>query len=87
MYWCFAHDLRGFLGKQIILEMSLQIIQQRLQQRRQNLLLMLRKAVYENRNSPYLKLLKIVGCEYGDFKKMVTTSGKLLPLHIQKAKK
>ena len=75
MYWRFARDLRGFLNQPITLEMSRKVIRQRLRQRQENLLAMIRKAVYENENSPYLKLLKIAGCEYGDFEKMLGAKG------------
>ena len=63
MYWRFAHDIRGFLDKPMTLEMSRQVIRRRLQQRQQNLLMMVRKTVYHNSNSPYLKLLENAGAD------------------------
>ncbi len=75
MYWRFSRDLKAFLDKPITLYISQKIIRQRLQQRRQNLLLMVRKTVYQNRRSPYMKLLEIAGCEYGDFEKLVNAEG------------
>jgi len=75
MYWRFARDLRGFLNQPITLEMSQQIIRERLCHRQENLLAMVKKAVYENKNSPYLKLLNIAGCEYGDFERMINAEG------------
>jgi hypothetical protein len=75
MYWRFARDLRKFLGQPVTLEMSRQIIKQRLQDRDRNLLAMVKRAVYDNRKSPYLKLLRSVGCEYGDFEQALSAEG------------
>jgi len=75
MYWRFAWGLRGFLREPITLEQSREIIRQRLQNREQNLLLLVKRAIYENKTSPYLKLLKLAGCEYGDFEQMVQSDG------------
>ncbi len=74
-YWRFAWGLREFLKEPITLEQSRQIIRQRLQNREQNLLVMVKRAIYDNAASPYLKLLQLVGCEYGDFEKMVLADG------------
>jgi hypothetical protein len=73
--WRFMRGLRGFLKKPITLEQSQEIIKQRLQNRSQNLLSLVKRAVYENKTSPYLKLLEIAGCEYGDFERMVLADG------------
>lgn len=74
-YWRFVWKLREFLSEPMTLERSQQIIQQRLNNRDQNLLGIIRKAIYGNANSPYLKLLKITGCEYGDIEKMIRSDG------------
>jgi hypothetical protein len=36
---------------------------------------MVKRIIYQNKNSPYLKLLNLAGCEYGDFEKMVLSDG------------
>lgn len=75
MYWRFARDLRKFLGQPITLEMSQKIIKQRLRDREKNLLAIVKRATYDNRNSPYLRLLQNAGCEYGDFEKALLSEG------------
>jgi len=75
MYWRFAWELRKFLGEPITLEQSRQTIKQRLGDRDKNLLTIVKRTIYENKKSPYLKLLNFAGCEYGDFEKMVRSDG------------
>ncbi len=75
MYWRFAWGLRKFLKEPIDLEESRQMIRQRLEDREKNFLSMVKKAIYENEPSPYLKLLRFVGCEYGDLERMVRSDG------------
>jgi len=66
MYWRLATGLRGFLKEPITLEQARAIIKERLANRERNLLTIVRRAIYENERSPYLKLLKLAGREYGD---------------------
>jgi hypothetical protein len=75
MYLRFVSGLRGFLKEPITLQKSREIIKQRLENREQNLLNIVKRAIYGNEHSPYLKLLKVVGCDYGDFEKMVCAEG------------
>jgi len=75
VYWRFAWGLRGFLKEPVTLEQGRELIRQRLQNREQNLLEMMKRAIYDNAASPYLKLLELAGCEYGDFEKMVRSDG------------
>jgi len=75
MYWRFARDLGRFLKEPITLEQSRKIIKRRLDNRANNLLTIVKNAIYDNKNSPYLKLLRFAGCEYGDFEKMVCSDG------------
>jgi len=75
MYARFAWGLNGFLRKTIGIEQSRQIILQKLQNRNSNFLLSLKKTVYENPGSPYLKLLRLAGCDYGDLEKIVSQDG------------
>ena len=74
-YWRFAWGLRKFLKEPVTLEQSREIIRQRLQNREQNLLTIVKRAIYDNGASPYLKLLRLAGCEYGDFEKLVHSDG------------
>ena len=75
MYWRFTSGLRPFLKEPITLEQSHQMIGRRLASRESNLLTVVRRAVYENKQSPYLKLLNLAGCEYGDLERMVRSDG------------
>ena len=75
MYWRFAWGLRGFLKERITLEQSQKIIKQKLENREQNLPTIVKLAIYGNENSPYLKLLELANCEYGDFERMVRLYG------------
>lgn len=56
-------------------EQSREIVGRRLGNRETNLLTMVKTAIYDNKASPYLQLLRHVGCEYGDFQKMVDSDG------------
>jgi len=75
MYWRLLWGLRGFLKDPVTLQESRKIIECRLNDREKNLLNIVRRAIYENERSPYLKLLKFAGCEYGDFENMVQVKG------------
>jgi hypothetical protein len=81
MYWRLALGLRKFLREPINLEQCYEIIKQGLENREHNLLDIAKKAIYDNKNSPYLKLLKLAGCEYGDFERMVRSDGIEPTLH------
>jgi len=75
MYWRFARDLRKFLKDPITLEQSRQIVRQRLLDREEYLLAIVKRTVYDNKRSPYLELLRLAGCEYGDFEGMARSVG------------
>jgi hypothetical protein len=75
MYWRLATGLRGFLKEPLSLQQSRELIKQRLANREKNLLTLVKRAIYENQHSPYLKLLRIAGCEYGDLENMVHLHG------------
>jgi hypothetical protein len=80
IYWRFILGLRGFFKDTITLQQSEDIIRRRLQNREKNLLLLMKNAVYGNKGSPYLQLLKLAGCEYGDFERLVQSNGAELTL-------
>ncbi|MBN1367988.1 MAG: hypothetical protein JW967_08680 [Dehalococcoidales bacterium] len=68
-------DLRDFCKYEITIEKSKQILLDRINNRGKNFLTIVRNAIYENPKSPYLQLLNIAGCEYGDIEKDVINDG------------
>ena len=75
MYWRFICGLRGFIKNPITLESARKIITEKIQNRETNFLATVKHTIYENERSPYLKLLNLVGCEYGDLERMVSSEG------------
>ena len=76
-----ALDLRWFLRGTITLEESKQVITDRLRHRNQNFLNLVKKGIYGNSRSPYLRLLKVAGCEFGDIELLVQQNGLEATLH------
>ena len=76
-----ASDLRKLLFTRVSLEQSKQVITSRLQNRERNFLSLVNKCIYENVNSPYLPLLRLTGCEYGDIESLVSNDGIETTLH------
>lgn len=74
-YWRFTFGLREYLRNPLTLEQSKVIIKSRLERRVDTFLSILKKGVYENDKSPYLKLLKLAGCEYEDIEAKVRADG------------
>jgi hypothetical protein len=70
-----ALALRAFLRNRISLEKSEQVIVERLRNRERNFLSRVQKGIYENPRSPYLRLLGMAGCEYGDVESLVARDG------------
>src|SRR5262245_26500913 len=68
-------DLREFFRERITLEQAEEEIKRALESRQENFLELLRTKVYERPSSPYLKLLKIAGCEYSDLRTEVLRYG------------
>lgn len=75
MYLRFTRGMQQFFRDAITLEQSQQIIKQRLENRDRSLLTVVKKAIYDYEKSPYLELLRLAGCEYGDFERMVSCDG------------
>jgi hypothetical protein len=71
----FLAGLPAFLRRPISLEQARAIVAERLRSREAGLLAMLRHAVYGRASSPYLALLRMAGCEYGDVERMVRCEG------------
>lgn len=80
-YARFAFSLRDFLHGTISLEQSKQVISDRLRHRQQNFLSLVRKGIYQNPQSPFLKLLRMAGCEFGDVESLVHQDGIEPALH------
>jgi hypothetical protein len=74
-YTRLAWGLRDFLRGTLTLEQSIQIITTRLQEREGNFLRLVQKGIYQNPGSPYLKLLRVAGCEFGDVESLVNQDG------------
>ncbi|MER3446250.1 MAG: hypothetical protein C4291_05130 [Candidatus Dadabacteria bacterium] len=67
--------LKDYLKDNLSLEESREIIRSRIESREELFLNILKKGVYENINSPYLKLLKLARIEFNDVKSMVLRVG------------
>jgi hypothetical protein len=52
MYLRFARDLRKFLKETVTVEQAGKVVKERLENREQNLLTVVKKAVYKNDNTP-----------------------------------
>jgi hypothetical protein len=50
-------------------------LRERLERRADNFLAVAREAIYANSASPYQRLLRRIGCEYGDLEGLVATAG------------
>jgi hypothetical protein len=75
MYARFALGLRGFLRHTITLEEARAIVQRRLEEREDNFLRLVEKAIFGYPGSPYLPLLKLAKVEPGDINNMVRDKG------------
>jgi hypothetical protein len=85
MYARFALGLRRFLNKTLTLEEARSVVCRRLEQRNENFVRIVDRAVYRNPRSPYLVLLKQAGClRVKRMEPHWTARGKLMPLYSQK---
>ena len=67
--------LPEFLRSRITLEQAKEKTRRLLDNRNEAFLELMRHRVYENRSSPYLQLLKFVGCEFADLRAQVFRHG------------
>lgn len=74
-YARFAIGLRRYLHEQATPELGRLMIEARQRDRQNNFLSMVRRAIYDREESPYLPLLRMAGCEYGDLERMVRSDG------------
>jgi hypothetical protein len=84
--WRFGAALRGFLKTPISADQALQTVRSRMAARPELLLGMVRSCIYGNPRSPYLALLRVAGCEYGDFESLVRNEGVEGALHTLAAR-
>lgn len=67
--------LPAFLRKKWSPEEAKNEILHRLQNRGTRFLSLIQRSIFQNNSSPYLKLMKMAGCEYGDLATMVKADG------------
>ncbi|MBN1367349.1 MAG: hypothetical protein JW967_05440 [Dehalococcoidales bacterium] len=70
-----ASDLHNFLRDTIDIENSKKLIATQLLNRERNFLNMVQTGIYQNPGSPYIKLLQMAGCEFGDIESLVKKEG------------
>src|SRR4029453_9003899 len=71
----FAQGVRNFLREQVPLERAEEEISKALGNREERFLTLARSKVYDCPGGPYLKLLKLVGCEFADLQVLVRRLG------------
>src|SRR5687767_11600449 len=71
----FLWSLPGFLRRLIGPQQAQTVLLRRLEQRETDFLTLARGTIYRNITSPYLDLLRLAGCEYGDLERMVSQEG------------
>jgi len=74
-YFRFCFGLREFLKNTISLEESKEIIERRMEKREQSFLEIVKKGVYGNKRSPYLKLLRLSNYDFKDIESLVLDVG------------
>ena len=74
-YFQLVIALRSFLKDTLSLEQCKEIVKKRLEERDKNFIEIVKRNIYENEKSPYLKLLNLAGCEFGDFRSCVLREG------------
>jgi len=75
MYARFARGFRPFLDRHVTLTEARDIVRRRLQDRETAFLRMVERGIYGYPRSPYLPLLGLAGCEFGDIRTMVRARG------------
>lgn len=75
MYGRFVSGLPGFLRNTITLEDARRIVKQLFAERESNFLRLIERGVYGHPHSPYLPMLEMAGCEFGDIRDLVHQRG------------
>jgi phenylacetate-coenzyme A ligase PaaK-like adenylate-forming protein len=71
----FTRDLPGFLRSPLSVEEAHRRIRARLANRERMFLSSVKRTIYQHPRSPYLRLLRHVGCEHGDLERLVRQDG------------
>ena len=74
-FWRFATSLRRFLSSTLTPAECQRIVEEDSRNRESNFLRLLDRAVYNHPASPYLRLLRWAGVEYGDVVRLVAQDG------------
>ena len=74
-YVRYARHLRSFLREPFRQGTARQVVRERLANRETTFLQQAEQMIFGNPSSPYLKLLTMAGCEFGDFKATVQKEG------------
>jgi len=85
MYGRFVFGLPGFLRRRITLEEAREAVRRGLAQREDNFVQLVRRGIFENPTSPYLPLLRLAHCEFGDIEASVRQKGLEPTLHELRA--
>lgn len=75
MYGHFLWGLKDFFRNPITLEEARSVVHRRLEEREDNFLRLIGTGIFSNPRSPYLPLMKIAGCEFGDTRNSVRDKG------------
>ncbi|GAH60736.1 unnamed protein product, partial [marine sediment metagenome] len=74
-YIKFSRGFKKFMKEEFSYEKAVEIVKKGLQNREENFLKTIREIVFDNKRSPYLKLLKFSKFEYKDIEKFVSRNG------------
>jgi len=75
MFALFPLALHRFLRRRLSVDEARRIVRERMDRREDNFLRLVERSVYNFPRSPYLPLLKSVGCEFSDLRATVTQKG------------
>jgi hypothetical protein len=75
MYARFLYGLRDFLRTVVTVDQARAGLQRRLEMRAESLVLMAERGFFGAPNTPYAELLRLAGCELGDFRASVRDAG------------
>ncbi len=81
-YTRFYINLKPFLETTISEEAAKKIIKQRLVNREDNFLKLIKKGIFLNKRSPYLKIFKLIKISYDDIERMINKNGLFETLDI-----
>jgi hypothetical protein len=71
----FPFALRRFMRHPLTLTEAKRIVRERMERREENFLCLVERSIYGYKRSPYLALLKLAQCEFGDLRLLVKDKG------------